>query len=346
MARTRISNNDLSAQALDGALEAFHTAGIVIQARHTASVPLRDTDFEIDLRVDDRDFTLLIQVKSNCTGQIAKDLVGQDAPIRPAVPFLVADRITGEGRTILTEAGWSWLDRRGHLYLRAPGVRIDVDVPAIHRTSPSSLAPPIRGGSGLTIAYWLCANPGQSLSPRGSTKLLRLAPSTISTTVRELADAGLVDESGAAIAPELFWELAATWRTERTWLLRTPDPIAHLSADSGAPSWKIAGDLAAATYGAPVVAAGEGSIELYVNGPVEVSIAARRYGVAEPGTGAAVIAVPPTSLVNEGVGEVLGDTIYGWPVAPMVAVALDLAQDRSRGREILEDWKAGDGIWL
>jgi hypothetical protein len=37
--------------------------------------------------------------------------------------------------------------------------------------------------------------------------------------------------------------------------------------------------------------------------------------------------------------------VEGWPAAPLVAVALDLAQDAGRGREILRDWKEGDGLW-
>ena len=35
-----------------------------------------------------------------------------------------------------------------------------------------------------------------------------------------------------------------------------------------------------------------------------------------------------------------------WPAAPLVAVALDVAQDTGRGREILEQWDVGHGIWL
>ena len=113
-----------------------------------------------------------------------------------------------------------------------------------------------------------------------------------------------------------------------------------------APSWRITGTAAAAAYGAPLAAAGEGTLDLYVTSPVELSIATRRYGAAAPGAGSALISVPPTSLVtkrNEG-DEI--PTIEGWPAAPLVAVALDVAQDKGRGREILEEWSAGHDIWL
>jgi hypothetical protein len=164
--------------------------------------------------------------------------------------------------------------------------------------------------------------------------------------VRRLAEAGLVDENGAAVVPELFWELAAEWRAERTWLVRRPNPKDHVPLDPLAPSWRMTGTAAAAAYGAPLTAAGEGVLDLYVTGPVETSIATRRYGAAAPGAGSAIIAVPPTSLVSERNEDDVTPIIDGWPAAPLIAVALDVAQDTGRGREILEGWSAGHDIWL
>jgi hypothetical protein len=164
--------------------------------------------------------------------------------------------------------------------------------------------------------------------------------------VRRLADAGLVDEAGFAVAPELFWELAAVWRTDRTWLERRPNPKQHVPTDPLAPSWRMTGTTAAAAYGAPITSAGEGPLDLYVTGPVELSVATRRYGAAAPGAGPAVIAVPPTSLVTERNEDDVVLKIGRWPAAPLVAVALDVAQDTGRGREILEQWGIGHGIWL
>jgi len=346
MVRIRTSPEDLVASALDAVTSALRWVDIDAEP-HSLTEPI-DVEFDavLDVQIDDRSFPLKVEVKSYCTGQVAKQVVDRLGASEGMTRLLVADRITSEARSLLEDGEWSWLDRRGRLHLRGPGVRIDADVPA-KGPSPFSIAgPPIRGRSGLTIAYWLCANPGEALSPNRSAPNLRLAPSTISTTVRNLAEAGLVDESGRAIAPELFWELASVWPTERTWLLRAPEPADHQSVDPAEPSWRISGTAAAVYYGAPIVAAGEVPVELYVNGPVDVSIAVRRYGAADPGTGAAVIAVPPTSLVNHPVEGGLLETLRGWPLAPEVAVALDLAQDRARGREILDDWMAGRGIWI
>ena len=88
--------------------------------------------------------------------------------------------------------------------------------------------------------------------------------------------------------------------------------------------------------------AGEGPLELLVPEPVDVTIAARRHGLARPGTGEAAVAVAPVSQVFRGSGGIEG----GWRLAPKLAVALQLATDPARGREILNDWLGDDHAWL
>ena len=350
MVRSRTTRTDLLAEAIDGARAALEAVGIEVESRTYPGDALvgaasPEPDGVLRIHVDDRVFDVSLEVVSYCTGQAAHRLVARASPVSGAYWLLVADKITAEARRILTDAGWSWLDRRGQLHLSGPGVRVDQEVPPAERATASAAAPAIAGRSGITVAYWLCAHPGERLSPNGQKKELRLAPSTISTTVRRLAEADLVDQTGAGAVPGLFWELASLWRSERTWLIEPPSPTQHVPRDPSEPSWRITGTAAAAAYGAPLTAAGTGPLDLYVKGPVEVSIASRRYGAARPGSGSAVIAVPPTSLVNERDADEKLPEVYGWPAAPLVAVALDVAQDVGRGREILEDWSAGDGIW-
>jgi hypothetical protein len=333
-----------------GARSALAAVGITARVRPSSSGAGDSprADGVLEAFVDDRAFNVSVEAVSYATAQSTARLLNRGNPAAGAgtLRLLVADRITAEARTILTDAGWSWLDRRGRLHLRAPGVRVDQPIPPAERATASTVGPTIAGRSGITVAYWLCAHPGDRASPNRHAGVLGLAPSTISTTVRRLADTGLVDENGAGVAPELFWELADVWRTERTWLVRPPSPNQHVPSDPRAPSWRMTGTAAAAAYGAPLAVAGQGALDLYVIGPVELSIATRRYGAAPPGAGSAVIAVPPTSLVNERDEDDVTPTIEGWPAAPLVAVALDVAQDKGRGREILEEWRAGHGIWL
>jgi hypothetical protein len=348
MARIRTSASGLVSLAVEGLVAALEPMGLGVEPLRLDGGAGDGSTFAaalVNLRVDDRTFSTSVTAVTYCRGQTAQWLTNQSGQLENTIQLLVADRITAQARRTLTDAGWSWLDRRGWLHVLAPGVRLDLAVPEARRTLPSTVGSAIRGRSGRTIAYWLCSHPGETLSPRQASGFLRQAPSTISMTVKSLADAGLVDEAGAGIAPELFWELALVWRTERTWLRRSPDPNVHVPANPDAPSWWMTGIAAAARYGAPVAAPRKGPTELYVPGPVEISVGTRNYGAAEPGTGVAIIAVPPTPLVTDPDGDEDVPMIDGWPAAPRVAVALDLAQDRTRGREILEDWGAGHGIW-
>ena len=92
-----------------------------------------------------------------------------------------------------------------------------------------------------------------------------------------------------------------------------------------------------------VLRRGRVALELYVPGPVEVSIASRTYGVAQPGIGPASVAVAPVSAVVAPPST--PRTFDGWTAAPVLTVALDLAQDRARGREILEAWETDGAVW-
>jgi hypothetical protein len=103
-------------------------------------------------------------VVSYCTGQAAHRLIGQASMVGETPWLLVADKITAEARKILTDAGWSWLDRRGQLHLNGPGIRIDQMVPSTERATASWTAQAIAGRSGITVAYWLCAHPRERLS--------------------------------------------------------------------------------------------------------------------------------------------------------------------------------------
>lgn len=332
MNRHRRAAAELAAIALDAAIAALKAVDIEVgKAR----------DDHAHVLVDDRTIDLVVESRAYCTGDVARSLARR-LPRSGVVQMVVADKITAEARDILTAAGWSWLDLRGRLHLRGPAVRVDVDVPAAPGTS-SSAGLPIRGPGGVSVAYWLCAHPGESLSPTRHAFLLGVAPSTISTAVRRLADAGLVDDDGSALVPELFWELASVWRSDRTWLAAVPSPRRHQPADRDEPRWRITGTAAAAAYGAPVVAARGGPVELYVPGPVALSAAVRQYGTAEPGLGAAVLGVAATAQVVRSLGRV--PLVAGWPAAPPLAVALDLAQDKTRGREVLADWSHPDAVW-
>lgn len=284
------------------------------------------------IRWDGREVSVAVRRVSQVTGARARELVADDVA---HAELIVADRITADARALLSAAGWSWLDLRGHVHLRGDGLLIDTVVEASAGPSTPLRHGPLRGKAGLAVAYWLCAHPDEVLSPTGHSADLGFAPSTISTAATALAESGLVDEDRRAVLPELFWELAGAWRPPWTWLAGRPDPMDHSEA------WALTGDRVAAAQGAPLVSAGPGPLELFVPNQVAITIAARRYGVAPPGAGAAAVAVAPVRQVLTG-----KDRLDGWRTAPDLAVALGLAGDPGRGREILQDWQGEGHVWL
>lgn len=341
MTGTRTSPDQLLDGAAESATRALAHLGLVVVRAGSSDA----NDLALRVAVDDRDLFVYLDAKAYGTGALVSDVISRHRS-EDRGRMLVADKITTEGRDRLNEAGWSWLDRRGRLHLVGPGVRIDIDVPPDRRVASAPTGRnPITGPGGLAVAYWLCEHPGQAVSPTGLAPILGFAPSTVSTANRRLVDAGLIGDDGAGLFPELFWELATVWRPDRVWLAAEPPPPKP-STDPRAPRWCRAGTAAAAVYGAPVVSAGDGPVELYVPGPVELDIAQRRYHAATPGSGAASVAVAPVRAVTappDGGTEV--PAVGGWPVAPVPAIALDLAQDRARGRQILDEWEVDGAIW-
>lgn len=324
MPKIRMSANEMRAVAIEEVAAALGAAGLRLD---------RPGKKSLTIRFDDARFDLDVIPVAYATGARVDELIEASHP-EGHVPVLVADRVTAEARDRLTEAGWGWFDRRGHLRLRSPGLLVDTDVPATTRAGQAPQEP-IRGRAGIAIAYRLLTHPDEPVSTTSSG--LGFAPSTISVALTRLKGAGLVDDEGLAVSPELFWALAERWAPTRTWLAEEPDPTASDTA-----GWCITGTVAAAEFGAPVVSSGA-TPDLYVSQPAIVTIAARRYGIVrDPGLAAASIAVAPAPDVAD---ETRQPVEQEWPLAHPVAVALDLAQDRARGREILEDWSPPERVW-
>ena len=215
---------------------------------------------------------------------------------------------------------------------------IDREVEPLPRPGAGATPNPISGAAGLAVAYAILLDPETPQPVRASAPLLGFSPASISTSRSALRDAGLLERNGLPVVPELFWALADVWKPERAWLVNKPKPgDTHTNVhDLGAAGWCLTGTAAAVEWGAPVVAV-DPILDLYVPGPVMVTIATREYAAANNVADAsASIAVAPAALVTtrrippRGKGR--------WPLAHPLAVALDLAQDRARGREILEDW--------
>lgn len=343
MARRR-TDSELAEDAVAGLLVALHDVGIdaLVEEgeRNEPGAMLTGT-------FDGRDLALLVVQTAYCTAARAQQLIeqfGEHGGRVGAVPIVVADRVTADARVRLQSAGWSWLDlTAAQLHLRAPGVRIIQSIaPSPARSTRGPRRATISSGAGVTVAYWLCSHPGRSLRPTLDAPELGIAPSTVSTAVGQLEAAGLVDDDGTGRFPELFWELAERWQPQRQWLAAVPSTDG-VGDRYEVRHWRRTGTDAALHWGAPLAAGSDQAIELYLPGPAELNTTARRYGVVPAGTGPAAISVAPTSLIFRGPNHTR--RLGGWEVAPLIAVALDLAIDPGRGREVLQDWAHPDAVW-
>jgi len=313
-------------------------------------------DGRADLVVDVDGRRLAIDLRATAYGTVERvDAMRRRHPPRDDLLVLfVADRINRPAQDALRSLGWGYFDAStGALFLRGSGVLVDTTVDTV-ATGPDAKPSGIVGWTGRIVAYELLRrhfdqDPNRILTSR-SEKEFGAPRSSTSDALRALAAADLIID-GEPVVPQLFWELARVWApADRRWLASVPDPADWVfEHDPTRGSWRIGGARAAAFHGAPVVDAGEGAVELYVPGPVLLSIATRRYGVAEPLSAAASVAVPTVHQVTRSyypdeVPELLVD---GWPVVHPVAAVLDLAAlDDARSLQILSEWHPrGAAVW-
>ncbi|SDD01167.1 transcriptional regulator [Actinokineospora iranica] len=269
---------------------------------------------------------------------------------------IVADRITAEARNSLSQAGWSWLDLRGHLRLIGPGVFIDSDIPAL--VKPGVDRQGISGQVGVELSALLLLDPTRRVGVRAAATMLARAPSSVSEAFTALRAAGLVDGENRPAAPELFWELAEKWKPVSRDLASIPVPgrgrdnaalrlgLDDIESDVG---WALTDTVAAAVYGAPVSIRASHPPDFYVPDQGTLRRAVPLLGTATvPSSRAGRVRVAPVSLVCARRIDVAAWADEKWPLANPLFVALDLAQDPGRGREILDGWtprEVGHRVW-
>ncbi|WP_125791913.1 transcriptional regulator [Amycolatopsis sp. WAC 01376] len=274
------------------------------------------------------------------------------------VPFVVvADRITSDARDRLNQAGCSWLDLRGHLRLTGQGLFIDSDIPSLLK--PDGERQGITGQVGIELATLLLLDPAEKVGVRAAAKMLSRAPSSISEAFAALRTAGLVDEDNRPAVPGLFWELAENWKTVSRDVASVPMPrggrdnaalrlgVEDVESTVG---WALTDTNAAAVYGAPVSIRAGHPPDFYVPDQSTLRRAVQLLGPATASSSrAGRVRVAPVSLVCARRVDATEWTNEEWPLADPLFVALDLAQDPGRGREIIDGWtpekKVGTRVW-
>jgi hypothetical protein len=262
------------------------------------------------------------------------------------IGVVVAGAVPETTKAILREHEWGWLDRRGELDLRGPGLVVHTTDLAPMTSAPTASSPrdPIRGRAGITTAACLLMADDHAPGVREIARLGDLAPSTVSNTLAALRRASLVDDDGRPLVPELFWALAGAWKPERHSLADVPSRRSRLELGLGSldePGWAVANTVAAAAWGASVVVASGAPPDFYVPNERDLRSALKELPAASTAEERrCTVAVAPTPLAVRPRYDAtsMSTSWLHWPVVHPLFVALDLALDRARGTEILEDW--------
>ena len=245
--------------------------------------------------------------------------------------LMIADRISESARQVLRDWGWSFLDRRGHLRIWIPGLRIDAPIGVGHdaRTRSSSPWTPV----GLEIALHTLINPEREVSARAIARDTGRSPGGTQEILNRFIAEGLIGSAGRLpLLPDLFWETAAHWPDDG-WIplsLTLPEAVDAAGTDE-----LIRVDERAATLGgARIAAAGDLPARCYAP---KGALRRLRPFVATEEVARTWVRQPPVAWLPD-MDEYGPDAEHPWRVAHPILCALRLASDDARGREIVEDW--------
>ncbi|MEX0665400.1 MAG: hypothetical protein WD598_11630 [Acidimicrobiia bacterium] len=252
---------------------------------------------------------------------------------------VVANRITEPARRLLSSHKWAWVDRRIGAHIPTAKGSFEIRYASRDEAPRPTIEGPIRGRAGIAYAAALLCFPHEPPSLRKIAAEVGMSPTALSNAAKHLVAAGLVGPHSKPSLPDLFWALVEVWSPVKTFAIASvPEPRARGFSTNierlDQPGWVLGGDLAAAGLGAPVFNL-ERHPWLWIPTQVDLRRARRAYGSASWEERAAVIAVPPTPLVNRWRRPSANSS---WPLPHPVFAALELARDPGRGREILEQW--------
>ncbi|MGF7234105.1 MAG: transcriptional regulator [Frankia sp.] len=269
--------------------------------------------------------------------------------------LVVADRVTEGARKLLTEHRSGYFDLRGRIALRSSSFVIEAEVSPVAGRGERTQA--LSGTAGLEVATTLLMEPEAGSAVRELARRLDRSPSTVSEVLKALRRDRLVDATNVVTDARLFWQVAEHWPAQRTYLAALPGPgdangvtkslrlgLSDVANETG---WALTDSTAAAAYGAPVAVRADQPPDFFVPDQAVLRRATTLLGTAStPASARAALRVAPVVAVCRRRVDLPGR--WQWPLAHPLFVALDLAQDLGRGREILDAWQPDLGwtrVW-
>lgn len=282
------------------------------------------------LVVDGNRLALAVDVRAHPTPAELAQLVAT-ASARPAV--VIADRISGPGRDVLRSAGWGWLDRRGHVRIWAPGVRVESPLPEDGSRPPAHTANPWTT-VGLETAVAALLRPDEPVTARRVAPLVGRSVGAVHESVARFSEIGLVGSSTRLpLLPELFWETAAHWPDDG-WIA-LPVGIEEVAEKAGAGALIRVDERAATLGGARIPAAGDLPARCYVP---RASVLRRVRSLADRLQPTLCwVRTAPVRWLPDNLDHPPTD-VHPWRVAHPLVCALRLAADPARGQEVVESW--------
>jgi hypothetical protein len=251
--------------------------------------------------------------------------------------LIVAQRITDDARAIFREQRVPFFDGRGYLSIHRPPLVVEAAVSLAEATTARRRGQPL-DGVGLDVALWLLHTPEPG-GVRAIGREIGRTASSVSDALRRLVDEGLITTNHQPLLPELFDAAVQAWRYRSSRVVVGGDPTTTANArvlrtrlrDATETGWAWAGSVAERAWRVPGVSRRAGRPVLMVPDTDSLDLAT---SVLKPeATGAFDLVVAPVAWLASHRVERDGKV-----VAPAIAVALDLALDESRGRELLTRW--------
>ena len=320
-------------------IDAFEQLGIDAQSFAA------DSDRSGHLAIDPARTNVIVEVKyrSLVSDDVAERLLTQGTS-PGSVLLVVGERVTEAGRTALTSAGAGFFDMRGRLALRAHRLVIDAEVSPVAERAARTHA--LNGKAGLEVATAVLLDPRRRPAVRELARELNRSVSTVSDVLAALRRDDFLDAKNNLRGTQLFWQVEQRWTATRVQLASVPMPgdasvakALRLGLDDlERPGWALTDSAAAAAYGAPLGFRSDQVLDFFVPDQSIVRRATTLLGTAVGGQAArATVRVAPVpAVVDQRVD--LDTNPVEWPLARPLFVALDLASDAGRGREILDAW--------